>query len=45
MWAQIFATSEDNARIFMLTDNASLAANDFRVKYETELAVYQSVEK
>ena len=41
---QIFANSVDNSYIFLKTDRAAcLAADDFRVEYETERAICQSV--
>jgi len=42
--SKIGVATQDNARLMLQIDNARLAAEDFRIKFENELAVRMSVE-
>ncbi|XP_051014483.1 keratin, type I cytoskeletal 27 [Acomys russatus] len=41
---QIISATASNANIVLQNDNARLTADDFRMKYESELALHQSVD-
>ncbi|XP_069810043.1 keratin, type I cytoskeletal 47 kDa-like [Dendropsophus ebraccatus] len=42
--AQILSATTDNARLLLQIDNAKLAADDFKMKFESELAFRHAVE-